>query len=215
MYGIKFTDKDTLKDFGLILTDVQISAPKPKRETVDIPYHDGLVDVTKALSESVKYERRTLTFEFAFPGNVKEAEKIKSKVYNHIHGQDHEIIIGSDPDWYWNAYCTVENMDTSKNLTKITIECEAEPYKYAIKETTYNLFVNKKLQAVVENARKEVTPTVSTTQIIYIAANGKTIKIDAGKSNPEGFVLKEGINTLAMSSAEPAIVTITYRKGSL
>lgn len=215
MYGIKFSGKDTLSDFGLILTDVQISAPKPKRETVDIPYHDGLVDITKVLSDSVKYERRTLTFEFAFPGKVKEAEKLKSKVYNHIHGQDHEIIIGSDPEWYWNAYCTVESMDTNKNLTTIKIECEAEPYKYSIKETKYSLFVKNYLAAEIENGRQEVEPLISTTQPITIKTAEKTISLTAGINRPDGLVLKEGNNTLEINSEEPALVVISYRKGSL
>lgn len=215
MYGVIFGNKNSLTDLGMILTDAQISAPKPKRITVEVPYRDGEVDVTKALAKNIKYESRTISLEFAFPGNVKSFEKRKSVIYNHIQGKNHKVIIESDPDWYWDCYCTVNKILVSKRLATVKIECEAYPYKYGIKETEIQLSVNKYKTVLCDNDRMELMPYIFTTQPLTITQNGRRIFVPAGKSRPEGLIFAPGNNYLEIATEESAQVVISYRKGSL
>lgn len=135
-YGVTFGTKHTYNDWGLIpKSRPVISPPVPKTLYVDIPGADGLLDLTNALSDDVKYENRTITFEF----NVLDARNRWSNIYSaildYLHGQSMKIILDEDPTYYYMGRVQVNEWKSDKRTSTITIEANVEPYKMNVVST--------------------------------------------------------------------------------
>lgn len=136
IYGVTFGTKHTFKDWGLIpKSRPVISPPVPKTLYVDIPGADGLLDLTQALTRDVKYENRTITFEF----NVLDARNRWSNIYSdildYLQGQSMKIILDEDPTYYYIGRVQVNEWKSDKNTSIIAIEANVEPYKLAVVST--------------------------------------------------------------------------------
>lgn len=65
MNGVKFGSKHSYDDWGLILKSRPvISPPSPKTIYIDVPGADGIIDLTESMTGEVKFNNRTITFEF-------------------------------------------------------------------------------------------------------------------------------------------------------
>ena len=132
-YGVTFGTKYTYKDWGLIpKSRPVISPPTPKTLYIDIPGADGLLDLTQALTQDVKYENRKITFEF----NVLDARNRWSNIYSdilgYLHGQSMKIILDEDPTYFYMGRVQVNEWKSDKRTSTITIEANVEPYKYSV-----------------------------------------------------------------------------------
>lgn len=132
-YGVTFGTKHTYNDWGLIpKSRPVVSPPAPKTLYVDIPGADGLLDLTQALTQDVKYENRTITFEF----NVLDARNRWSNIYSaildYLHGQSMKIILDEDPTYYYTGRLQVNEWKSDKNTAVIVIEGYVDPYKMAV-----------------------------------------------------------------------------------
>ena len=57
---VTFGTKNSYTDFGLILTSKEIGLPEPKTEIVEIAGANGVIDLTEALTDDIKYNQRQL-----------------------------------------------------------------------------------------------------------------------------------------------------------
>ena len=62
MNGVKFGDKHTFDDWGLVLTEKSLGLPEPKTSGVEIEGADGELDTSEVLSGEIKFSNRQLTF---------------------------------------------------------------------------------------------------------------------------------------------------------
>lgn len=69
--GITLNGKNSVADFGALLTQRDISPPAVRRITETLPYVDGEIDFTYMYGKA-KYEQRTLTYTFEFSGEEKK-----------------------------------------------------------------------------------------------------------------------------------------------
>jgi hypothetical protein len=58
-----------------------------------------------------------------------------SRVQNALHGKKMSIILDDDPDWYYIGRISVSEWKADRNIGKLTIDCDCEPYKYKAQET--------------------------------------------------------------------------------
>ena len=56
-YSVKIDGKDIHRDLGALMTNYTISPPKPQENLLQIPLRNGSLDLTKALTGEVKYEK--------------------------------------------------------------------------------------------------------------------------------------------------------------
>lgn len=129
MKGITFGNYHSYRDFGLILSSKIIGAPTPKTELIDIPGGDGVLDLTEFFGE-VKYNNRTLTFEFSTMVPQSQFMALFSKVQNALHGQKMNISLDEDPEWYYIGRLSIPEWKVQKRIGKLTIVCDCEPFKY-------------------------------------------------------------------------------------
>lgn len=132
MFGVKFGDKHSYDDFGLILTDKVISEPKAQTKFVSVPGRNGSIDLTEVLTGDVRYEDRTIVITFAVKDNAKNIESRRAELANYLHGKQFRIVFDDDLSYYWLGRVDVGDFDTELNATRFACTCTVQPYKYNI-----------------------------------------------------------------------------------
>lgn len=213
METVTFSEKNSYTDFGLILSQKEIGEAAPRTNYVDVPAHDGVLDLTEAFGE-VKYQNRIHVFVFSYIGHSKDWLATLSAVTNYINGKKHKIYI--EASYYWLGRCTVRAAQSQRGIREIIIECDCEPYKYHAQETIIDISEF----ATIVNDRKTVTPKITVvsgaptlnwtdkrTGTIY------NLALPSGYDNKAlDFKLYEGLNTLTVNGGS---IRLTYREGSL
>lgn len=241
MNGVKFGSKHSYKDWGLILKSRPvISPPSPKTIYIDVPASDGIIDLTESLTGEVKFNNRTITFEF----NVIDARKRWSTIYSDIldflHGQQMKVILDEDPNYYYVGRFKVNEWKSSKRTSTITIEGTVEPYKLELFSSTddwewdsfsfesgiirdmKDMEVNEKLVLNFEGTRKSVVPTfiISSTDgtgmriVVGGSAGGKgSYTMADGTTKNPAISFKQGYNYLEIWGN--GTISIDFRGGRL
>lgn len=130
--GISFNGKHSWRDYQMYLaTAPDFGTPEPKTEYVEIPGRDGVLDFTEATAGEVKYSNREMVFTFATMIQPEYRERLRSELWNDLHGKTAEIIYDFDPEWYYTGRCSVAFEDVMSWKMKIVITVDASPYKLA------------------------------------------------------------------------------------
>lgn len=213
MKGITFGEYHSYDDLSLILNSKEIETPEPKTETIDIPGDDGELDFTE-FSGAVRYKNRKLTFEFSYIGAQSTFMDEFSTVQNAIHGKKMKITLDDDPNFYYVGRCTVNKWKADKNVGKITVEANCEPYKYKQLVTTVTQDISTSGTVSLSNLKRSVVPKISTTAAITIAWTGGSASLAAGNDQivPE-LVLRAGTTEITVTGT--ATVTFKYQEGEL
>ena len=136
MKGVKFGNFHSYNEWGLVLSEKEIQAPKPKTIELEIEGSDGVLDYTEFFG-GVKYENRTLSFTFSKPNIVPDRFlALFTTVQNAVHGKKMKIILDDDPAYFYYGRVSVDEWKANKRVGEIVIEVDAEPYKYRIDRTT-------------------------------------------------------------------------------
>lgn len=131
MTGVTFGSTHT-STWGLVLTEAGIGLPEPKTTYLDIPAANGSLDLTEALTGSVYYGTRELTFTFATKDSRSGMTwaELLATVTSAVHGQRLNIVLDDDPDWYYTGRCAVDSFATSGHLRQVVIKATCEPYRH-------------------------------------------------------------------------------------
>lgn len=232
MIGVKFDEKHSYDDFGLVLSSKSIPLPKPKTESVAIPGADGQLDLSTALTDGeVKFNNRTLTFKFSLLTKSRTWEGVKSAVSNYLHGRKLQVVLDSDKAFYYVGRCTVDPFTESKKGATLTIKVDAEPYKYDILDSTeewewdsfnfetgiiYNLnavSVTPSTVITVPSRRMKVVPVITTSAAMDVMFKGVRYGLQQGDNRILNIMFSEGENELTFMGT--GVVTIRFRGGSL
>lgn len=212
MKGIKFDDFHSWNDFHLILSKKTIGSPEPKTEYIDVPGADGTLDLTEYFGET-KYENRTLKFEFSTIVPMSDFLDLFSEIQNALHGKKMKIVLDEDPEYYYIGRVSVNEWNADKNIGKVTIECDCEPYKYRKYKTVLTTTINGEATVLYTNLRKHVVPTFTTTAEINVAFEGNTYSISSGTFTVPEIVFKAGKNLIDYTGT--ATVTVEYQERGL
>ena len=211
MNGITFGNYHSYDDLSLILSSKTIGSPSVKTETIDIPGADGVLDFTEFFGEA-KYNNRTLKFEFSSVELWSEQLAQDSTIKNALHGKKLKITLDDDPDFYFMGRISVGDWTNDKNIGKLIITCDCEPWKYKQALTTIQKTVSGSESITLSNLRRSVSPMITTDATITIAWTGGSASLNPGTDLviPE-LVLKEGNTAITITGT--ANVTFKYRKG--
>lgn len=212
MKGIKFGNYHSYDDFSLILSQKTIGAPSPKVETVEIPGGDGVLDLTAFFGE-VKYNNRTLTFEFSSIVPQADFLTLFSEIQNALHGQKMNIVLDDDAEWYYIGRIDVSEWKAEKSIGKLTIECDCEPYKIKIAETVVSAVVDGETSVVLQNSKKTVIPTIDITGNVNLSFGANYYSLTDGRYDLPGVQLQNGSNTVLLTGTGTA--TFLYRERGL
>lgn len=206
-------EKSAYKDWNIVLTKAEIPPPAPKLMSIDITGADGELDLSEVLTNDIKFKNRTikLTFEVM---NDKEYYSITSEMAKYLHGKNVTFRLNGNDDYYYTGRAVINSWECVKRKGTIVVSINADPYKYNITETIYNVTLNNETKTIVLiNGRKYICPIIDVTGSVKLVWNGKSYTLSEGKQQVLGFVLKEGNNTASFTGTGK--VKITYRRGEL
>lgn len=211
--GVSFDTWHSLRDFSLILQSKEIEAPKVKTSTVTVEGMDGELDLTDFFGEP-KYENRTITLTFhVYNVHFDDFDALFSKIQNALHGKRMKIVFDSDASFYWMGRVTVDKWKTDKIVGTITIEIDAEPYKYKKYATVISETINGEREFILTNLRKSVMPHFKSDAEMQIVFGGSTYSIGAGDYTLENVLFTEGKNVITVKGT--GNISIEYQERGL
>lgn len=233
-YGVSINGKHTERDYGLEwMAPFTIESPEVKRHNVEIPFSNGVLDLTYFLTgDDVKYKNRKLKFYFDRAGNYSEWDIAVGRIRDDLHGKMCAIIPDTRPDFVYYGVVTVdtekEDLETSYD---VIIEVDAEPYKYerygsledwvwdtfcfedGIIRDYRNLKVEGTMMLKIPGRRKKVVPVFECSEALKLEYGGLSYDLPAGRSKILDLQLGEGEHFLTFTGT--GIVSLDYRGASL
>jgi hypothetical protein len=215
MKGVLFDEKHSYSDFGLVLNSKDISLPEPKTYIIDVPCADGSLDLSTALTGGdIKYHNRTIVLEFTVLKPWKQLESLKSIIANHLHGKVMKVIFDADYDFFYTGRCKITNFSTDVIPATVTIEVDAEPYKFNIEETVISETVAGQKTIYVDEQKMKVVPTITVSSDMTLTYKTKLFQLFTGENIiPEIMLSSAEDNELLFSGNGD--VTINFRGGEL
>lgn len=230
MNGVTFGTKHSYNDFGLILSSKNISLPKPKTKTVEVPGADGVLDLTESLTDDIKYQNRALQFTFTVIDPLASWAAVLSEVTNFLHGRKLRIYMDWDRNYYYEGRCSVNQFKSDKRTATIVIDCDCDPYKIEKNSSsdpwvwdTFSfvdgiIYVNRvtvsgTASATLINRRKVVSPTFTCSAAMTATFEGVTYNLPVGTTTILDIRLREGENIITFNGN--GTVQIDYKGGSL
>ena len=215
MKGITFGNYHSYNAFQLILSAKTIGTPSPKTETVEIPGGDGVLDLTEYFGEP-KYGNRKLSFEFSSVVIPDDFMNLFSMVQDALHGKKMKIILDDDPGWQYTGRISVSEWKADRNIGKLVVDCDCEPYKYQISPTVVSRSISGTSTIYLENSRKRVVPEVKVTSssgLTVTFGSGSVWTLASGSYLLPELELVEGDTPVTVSGT--GSITFTYTQGKL
>lgn len=136
-----FTEvRNTYSTWHLVPDSVPIvELPEQKKQTVDIPGSNGVLDLSMSLTKFPLFNRRSgsMTFIFVPWFGDKTSQEVRDDLFYYLHGKKRRMVLEDDPDYYYIGYFSVKwtnNSDSSPSTVEISYDLE--PYKYSV-DLTY------------------------------------------------------------------------------
>jgi len=211
MKGIKFGNYHSYDDLHLILSKKEIGSPEIKKNEIDVPGADGVLDNTDYFGDT-KYSNRPLKFEFSVI-NQDNFLTHYSEVLDKLHGRKMVIILDEEPDFYYTGRLSVSPFTNEKGIGYISIECDCEPYKKKIDETVVAKAVTTSTSIILANSRQRVVPLITTDAQFTIAFDGYSGTFNAGTFTIPELELNEGNNIINVTGT--GNISFVYREGRL
>lgn len=212
MKGIRFGAYHSRDDLGLILTKKELGSPTVKENKIDIPGSDSALDLTDFFGEA-KYDDVKHKFEFSTMVPHKEFPAQFSRIKNAIHGKRLKIILDDDPAFFYWGRCHVSAFTSDKNIGKVNVECDCEPYKYKTEKTVVTTAVSGTKTITLTNGRKRAVPEITTTASMTIAFGDGIWTTNAGTFTIPELELVEGENVATVTGT--GTITFAWQEGDL
>ncbi|GAB2025807.1 hypothetical protein OfM1_18790 [Lactovum odontotermitis] len=214
---------DTWGDWGLLLAaGWTLDEAEVKRETVDRPDGDGVIDFTGAVTGYPNYGNRAFNGNLILLPDRRQNWEITRKIIaNKINGTRHRLILPDDEEHYLMGTITMGTPTFSSGARRfaatypITADCDPYKYKNRLTEISYDNVTT--LEITLRSERMPAVPTILSSQALTVKSdNGTTLQISANvaREYPELILINEE-TAWVLTSAQPATVTITYQEGSL
>lgn len=215
MSGIQIGEMHSEYDFEMYMTDFSVSPPEPRTSYVDVPFRDGLLDFSTALTGGiVKYKNRTVTAEFKTQDRTPDSWKDRYHGFvNYVQGQKLQLIFDYDPEYYYLGRISCDVSKDDQVIGTVSISADCDPYKYKLSPTVKEFDVSGSLSVTLPNDRMPTVPMVTTDAEITIQFGESTIVFPAGTRKAPALLLLEGENQLTLTGS--GHIKFEYQEGAL
>lgn len=215
MSGIKIGNKHSADDFGMFMTDFSVSPPEPQTAYVDVPFRDGPLDFSTALTGGiVKYKNRTVTAAFKTQDHTPDSWKDRYHGFvNYVQGQKLSLIFDYDPQYYYLGRISCDAAKDDQIIGSFSITADCDPYKYKLFPTVKEFDVSGSLSVTLQNDRMPAVPIVTTDAEITVKFGGSTIVFPSGTRKAPALLLLEGENQLTLTGS--GHIKFEYQEGAL
>lgn len=232
-HSITIGDKNTWTDWHLIPASRPVFVPPSvKTNYVDIPGGDGSLDLTTAISARAVFKDRSGSFTFYVANGYKEWQEAYSEIMGYLHGKKLKAILEDDPNYYYEGRFAVNNWQSDKDYSSITISYVVGPYKRSIVAAgedwlwdTFNfdtdmiqsyrdLTVDGTLTLSIGGDDMPNAPTIITSATgMTVTYNGETYSLSKGTNYIPELTMSEETNTLTFKGN--GTITVKYERGRL
>lgn len=130
-YGGIIQRRNTWVDWHLVQTSrPSITPPEVKTKTVDVPGMNGDLDLSESLTGYSTYNNRKGSIEFMVLTGYEHWHEIYQSMCSFFNGKKVYFACEDDPAYYYYGRIKVNNYESEKDNSKISIEYDLEPYKY-------------------------------------------------------------------------------------
>lgn len=235
--GVLHTSVHTYDDLGLILKTYYIPEPKVKDKRISIPFASGSVDLTEGAGYIPYEDRDGISFEFLFKNKDYEDFNYKiQNINNMLHGRKLQIILDTDPAYYYNVRLHLDETKRDKIFSNVTISGTADPFKYditasnepwlwdtfnfytgKIEETTADVIVNGTKNVVIHAGSVLTSPSFYVYESTGLAVTFDDTRFNLPKNNTKAYELyrfpqiKVGDTDKTLTFTGQGKVSIEYR----
>lgn len=127
--------RNTFSTWHLIPESVPIvELPEQKKQTVDIPGSNGVLDLSMSLTKFPIFNRRSGSMTFTFIPGFSNNTTIQDSIIYYLHGKKRRMVLEDDPDYYYIGYFSVKiTNNTDSSPSTVEISYDLEPYRYSTK----------------------------------------------------------------------------------
>ena len=202
-----------LRKHGFYLTanSVQIGVPEPKTTYIEIEGANGVIDVSQALTDDIKYNPRPVSIGFTsreknWIKNV-EVQNLMNSIFN---GTKRKMYIDN---WYIEGRF-INEQSIDDGFGKYTISADCYPYRMNTYIDTKRYTVSSTLECTIDyKDSMNVCPNINVSSNMSIVIGGNEYNLVSGDNIVPDFILKKGTNTFTLNGS--GTVTITWRGGNL
>lgn len=213
--GAFLNGEHTLRDWGACITNEDvIGMPAVNTVLLSVPGRSGRIDLSEVLTGDVSYGNRKLKLVLAAETNISKWQATCDHIFNTFHGRQVSVIFDEDPGHFYLGRASVTEPSRVQNAGQLTVEIEAEPFRYEVAETVATFASGTAaISDVLVNTRMPVSPSVEVTNDCELYFEGEIFHLEEGNHTVPGFVLHEGENEVRVTGASS--VTFRYRKGCI
>lgn len=123
--------KNTWNDWHLVPTKrPAITPPEVKTKTVEVPGMNGDLDLTESLTGYPAYKSREGSITFKVMNDYEHWHEIYADMCSFLNGRVLYFALEDDPAYFYHGRVTVEQYDSQKDNSEITINYIVDPQKY-------------------------------------------------------------------------------------
>lgn len=216
---VKIGDKWTFQDYGLILTpSLSIDEAAPKENYIEIPYGDGSLDLTEALTGEVNYKDRNLEMELVEDKSRLGWQKSMSDFINDVNGRRVDMILPIYSDHHFNGRLNA-NYDFSGDMGIATIKVTGVVSPFMLKNTmtvvTATVPSSGTLTLNLKNERMTTLPEFTISATSQIVSGTDSYSHSAGTFTLANIYLVQGNNQITIKAVAGTTVSISYQEGAL
>lgn len=201
------------QDLGITFRDVIISGAEPKLMQIEVPYANGILDMTDIFGD-VRYQNREIEMTFSIP-YMEDHWAVYSRINNLYNGQITKITFSADPEYFWEGRVYVGELSCNEGRWMFSMTANVYPYKKKIEITTHTGVANEAGRVFhCMSGRMPVTPEIEARGPMTVQFGNITENIPkAGVYTFASIVFTEGDNVLTFTGGNTVI--ITYQEGNL
>lgn len=190
-HSVSFDGANTYTRWHLVPQGIPIIAlPEQKKQTVEVPGGNGVLDLSLSLTKYPVFNRRTGEINFTVLDGY-DTQTIRTNLVSYLHGQRRKMILEDDPDYYYYGYyAVIWTHNNDGTMPTVTIAYDLEPYKYA-NDITYSDGATGAYTTITQNStildmafnESSSSITLPTPFIIQTSTVSGNAKVDVGYSN--------------------------------
>lgn len=212
MKGIMIGGMHSLYDMGLLLKSYPtITPPSPKTHFVEVLGADSALNLSKALTGHMQYNRRTITMEFNIMAPREEWPEKHSEIMDMLHGEELPIVLEDDPEYFYCGLVSVEGFDPQKVTSVVKIVADVEPYKMRTETTRRTATVSGEQTITITGGKMPMIPTITASSAMAMTFGGVSYPLEAGENIFPDVVMRSGINAFTFEGE--GTVILEYREG--
>lgn len=234
-HSINFGSKNTWDDWHLIPSSRPLfNLPPVKTRFIEIPGAHGQLNMATIGITRKVFGSRTGSLEFVVANGYLSWEVTYSNIMNYLHGKKMDAVLEDDPDYYYRGIFYVNQWQSAKSFSIITIDYVLDPYKLQTLgegadwlwdpfNFDFGVLADRSFENIIVNGSKDMIlfgdaqPTspriIASAATMSVVFKGVTHSLNAGLNVIPSLLIMQGSNVLTFTGQ--GSITIEYRGGSL